>query len=319
MTGFNFTEQVRRILAVSREEAVELGHEYAGTEHMLLGLTREDTGIAIAVLTELGAERPALRGIVLDILKRGERRSDWRQDLPFTTRGKKVLELAMAEARTLRHTYVGAEHLLLGLLAERDGIAAQALNSVGITLERARSETIRQLGTQQPSPPRSSSFLVATPGYARSRRVHAIALVEDFTGRAREVLRVAYEEALARATTHVELEHILLGLALRDDGMASVVLDQLTGGRSRLVDALGARLPERQPDGAHPAPHLSDAAQQALDASLVEASKDGHRRAGTQHVLLAVLESLPLPLAAACAQVGVTEKAARAEYERMRE
>jgi len=146
-----------------------------------------------------------------------------------------------------------------------------------------------------------------------------VALVDDFTGRARETLRTAYTEADARDHATVELSHVLLALASRDDGMAVVVLDQVIGSRKRVVEAMVERLPDKEDRPERKALQLSPETQHALDNSLLEASKDGHRRAGTQHILLAVLDALPLALAAACAQLGLTAKAARTAYERMKE
>ena len=112
---------------------------------------------------------------------------------------------------------------------------------------------------------------------------------------------------------------MLLALASRDDGMAAVLLDQVVGSRKRVVEAMVERLPDKEEHGERRSLQLSHDAQQALDNALLEASKDGHRRAGTQHLLLAVLDALPLALAAACAQIGLSAKAARNVYEKMRE
>ena len=221
----------------------------------------------------------------------------------------------------MSHSYVGTEHLLLGVIAESKGIGAQVLLDFGITIEKARAETLRLLGTEIPAgrraePPHAPA---AAPGYARSRSPYGVAIVEDFTGRARDALRAAYDEAAGRDHGLVELSHILLALASREDGMAAVIVDQVVGSRKTVVEALQQRLPDKEVMGDRRALRLSDDAQRALDNALLEASKDGHRRAGTQHLLLAVLDALPLALAAACAQIGLTAKAARTVYERMRE
>jgi len=146
-----------------------------------------------------------------------------------------------------------------------------------------------------------------------------VALVDDFTGRARDVLRAAYDEAASRDHRSVELSHVLLALSTRDDGMAAVLIDQVAGSRKTVAEALRERLPDKEAPGDRHTLQLAPETQQALDNALLEASKDGHRRAGTQHLLLAALDALPLALAAACAQVGLTAKAARTVYERMRE
>jgi ATP-dependent Clp protease ATP-binding subunit ClpC len=171
MNGYNFTERVRRALSDARKHAVDLGHEYVGTEHILLGLLDND-GVAPAALESLGVDlkgvsrkiyelvkpRPAdstvaaaaasggLLGAIAETIglqKHGP-------DLPYTSRAKKSLELAMTEARDLDHTYVGTEHLLLGLMREERGVAAQVLTSFGITVAGLREETLRLLGAELP-------------------------------------------------------------------------------------------------------------------------------------------------------------------------
>jgi ATP-dependent Clp protease ATP-binding subunit ClpC len=139
MNGYNFTERVRKVLAMSREEAVRLRHEYVGTEHMLLGLLREPDGVAITVLQSFSVGLEDLSQKVEESIERSRSADASRTDLPYTSRAKKVLELAMSEARELHHSYVGTEHLLLGLLREEKGIAAQVLNAAGVTLDAARA------------------------------------------------------------------------------------------------------------------------------------------------------------------------------------
>jgi ATP-dependent Clp protease ATP-binding subunit ClpC len=151
MNGYNFTERVRKVLAMAREEAARLHHEYVGTEHILLGLIREGEGVAATVLQNLNVELDEIQQKIEDTVKKGKAASSTGPDLPYTSRAKKVLELAMSEARELSHSYVGTEHLLLGLLREEKGIAAQVLTDAGVNLDAARAETLRILGTEMPS------------------------------------------------------------------------------------------------------------------------------------------------------------------------
>src|SRR5512143_812747 len=150
MNGYNFTERVRKVLAMAREEAARLHHEYVGTEHILLGLIREGEGVAAAVLQNLSVELDEIQQKIEDTVKKGKASQTTGPDLPYTSRAKKVLELAMSEARELSHSYVGTEHLLLGLLREEKGIAAQVLTDAGVNLDAARAETLRILGTDPP-------------------------------------------------------------------------------------------------------------------------------------------------------------------------
>ncbi len=147
MNGYNFTERVRKVLAMAREEAARLHHEYVGTEHILLGLIREGEGVAATVLQNLNVELDEVQQKIEETVRKGKAVQATGPDLPYTSRAKKVLELAMAEARELSHSYVGTEHLLLGLLREEKGIAAQVLTEAGVSLEAARAETLRILGT----------------------------------------------------------------------------------------------------------------------------------------------------------------------------
>jgi ATP-dependent Clp protease ATP-binding subunit ClpC len=150
MNGYNFTDRVRKVLQMAREEAARLHHEYVGTEHILLGLIREGEGVAAAVLTNLNVDLDDIQQKIEETVKKGKAAAAPGPDLPYTSRAKKVLELAMTEARELNHSYVGTEHLLLGLLREEKGIAAQVLTDAGVTLEQSRAETLRLLGSDMP-------------------------------------------------------------------------------------------------------------------------------------------------------------------------
>jgi DNA-binding transcriptional regulator YhcF (GntR family) len=152
MNGYNFTDRVRKVLQMAREEAARLGHEYVGTEHILLGIVREGEGVAATVLTNLNVGFEDIRNRTEGWVKKGHAQRTG-PDLPYTSRAKKILELAMSEARELNHSYVGTEHLLLGVLGEVKGIGAQVLMDLGLTLERARAETLRALGEASPGEP----------------------------------------------------------------------------------------------------------------------------------------------------------------------
>src|SRR5712672_1510307 len=157
MNGYNFTDRVRKVLQMAREEAARLHHEYVGTEHILLGLIREGEGVAAAVLTNLNVDLEEIQQKIEETVKKGKAPAAAGPDLPYTSRAKKVLELAMSEARELNHSYVGTEHLLLGLLREEKGIAAQVLTDAGVNLEQARAETLRLLGSEMPATPAPGS------------------------------------------------------------------------------------------------------------------------------------------------------------------
>ena len=143
-----FSERARRVLTIAQEEARQLNHNYIGTEHILLGLVREEEGVAAKVLTNLGVSLNKVRQAVEFISGRGERPSTGETGL--TPRAKRVIELAIDEARQLSHNYIGTEHLLLGLLREGEGVAAGVLDSLGISLERARTETTQVISQGTP-------------------------------------------------------------------------------------------------------------------------------------------------------------------------
>ncbi|MEZ4501212.1 MAG: ATP-dependent Clp protease ATP-binding subunit [Dehalococcoidia bacterium] len=143
-----FTERARRVLTLAQEEAQRFNHNYIGTEHLLLGLVREGDGVAAKVLSNLGVELNKVRSAVEFIIGRGDRSTSG--EIGLTPRAKKVIELAVDEARRLNHSYIGTEHLLLGLVREGEGIAAGVLESLGVNLERVRAETTRILAQTQP-------------------------------------------------------------------------------------------------------------------------------------------------------------------------
>ncbi len=143
-----FSERARRVLTLAQEEAQHLGHSHIGTEHILLGLVGEDEGVAAKVLISSGVSLSKVRSAVEFIIGHGEKPSSG--EIGLTSGAKKVIELAIDEARHLGHNYIGTEHLLLDLLHEGEGVAAGVLNSLGVTLERARTETTRVLSQSAP-------------------------------------------------------------------------------------------------------------------------------------------------------------------------
>ncbi|MFL5761076.1 MAG: ATP-dependent Clp protease ATP-binding subunit [Thermomicrobiales bacterium] len=136
-----FTERARKVLQLAQEEAHRFNHNYIGTEHLLLGLVREGDGVAARVLGNMGVQLPKVRSAVEFIIGRGEQAP--MGEIGLTPRAKKVLELAIDEARRLNHHYIGTEHLLLGLVREGEGIAAGVLESLGVNLEKVRAQVMQ--------------------------------------------------------------------------------------------------------------------------------------------------------------------------------
>ncbi|MEW6231524.1 MAG: ATP-dependent Clp protease ATP-binding subunit [Chloroflexota bacterium] len=194
-----FTERARKALLYAQEEAQRFNHNYIGTEHILIGLVREGEGTAAQVLAGMGVDLDRVRGAVEFIIGRGDRLMLGEAGL--TPRAKKVLEYAVDEARRLGHHYVGTEHLLLGLVREREGIAAGVLERLGINLDRVRGETV-QLLSQSPAGVQEGKRQVKTPfvdqlGYDLTAAARAGKL-DPVIGRQKEIERVI--QILSRRT-----------------------------------------------------------------------------------------------------------------------
>src|SRR5258707_1420730 len=138
-----FTDRARRVVVLAQEEARMLNHNYIGTEHVLLGLIHEGEGAAAKALESLGISREAVRQQVEEIIGQGQQAPSGH--IPFTPRAKKVLELSLREALQLGHNYIGTEHILLGLIREGEGVAAQVLVKLGADLNRVRQQVIQLL------------------------------------------------------------------------------------------------------------------------------------------------------------------------------
>ncbi len=186
-----FSERARRVLTLAQEEAQHFNHTYIGTEHILLGLLREDEGVGAKVLANLGVGLNKARSAVEFIIGRGEKPGTG--EIGLTPRAKRIIELAIDEARHLGHNYIGTEHLLLGLLREGGGVASDVLDSFGITLERARAETSRVLGegVARARPARSTSRTPALDQLGIDLTVAATAgKLDPVIGRQKEIERV---------------------------------------------------------------------------------------------------------------------------------
>jgi len=230
--NYNFTDRVRKVLALAREEAIRLQHDYVGTEHILLGLIREGEGVAAAVLSNLAADLDELHRLVEENVRRGKSASNI-PELPYTSRAKKVLEYAMAEARDLNHSYVGTEHLLLGLLREEKGLAAKVLGELGITLEEARPETLKLLGTEVPSSGPSSS------GGAKGEKKSKTPALDHFC---RDLTQLAADGELDPTIGRdAEIERVMEVLSRRKKNNP-VLIGEPGVGKTAIVEGLAQRI-----------------------------------------------------------------------------
>ena len=260
MNGYNFTDRVRKVLQMAREEAARLHHEYVGTEHILLGLIREGEGVAAAVLTNLNVDLEDIQQKIEETVKKGKAAAAAGPDLPYTSRAKKVLELAMSEARELNHSYVGTEHLLLGLLREEKGIAAQVLTDAGVNLEQARAETLRLLGSEMPSTAPAGGA-TAQPAAPKSEKKSKTPALDHFC---RDLTQLAAEGSLDPTIgRQKEIERVMEILSRRKKNNP-VLIGEPGVGKTAIVEGLAQLIATGQcPDA------LKDHRVLALDMAAV--------------------------------------------------
>ena len=170
----NFTPRAQQVLALARKEADRLNHNFLGTEHLLLGLIKLGQGVAVNVLTKMGLDLETVR---MEVEKQVGTGPDQKMigNIPYTPRVKKVIALAQKEAKNLNHTYVGTEHLLLGLLREGDGVAAKVLKNLDVDIEQCRQEILKELdpnfaGEDSAIPPEVASGEKTAAGRTGSRK-----------------------------------------------------------------------------------------------------------------------------------------------------
>lgn len=195
-----FTERAQKVLALSQEEAMRLKHNNIGTEHILLGLVREGEGIAAKALHGLGLGQEKIQQEVENLIGKGQETA---QTIHYTPRAKKVIELSMDEARKLGHSYVGTEHILLGLIREGEGVAARVLSNLGVSLNKARQQVLHLLGSNETNNPQGrSASNASTPTLdSLARDLTSVARegsLDPVIGRSKEIQRVI--EVLSRRT-----------------------------------------------------------------------------------------------------------------------
>ncbi|MDY0323619.1 MAG: ATP-dependent Clp protease ATP-binding subunit [Candidatus Carbobacillus sp.] len=221
-----FTERAQRVLSLAQEEAVRLGHNSIGTEHILLGLIREGEGIAAKALMNLGLSLEKIQEEVETLIGRGQEKP---LNTPYTPRAKKVIELSFDEARKLGHTYVGTEHILLGLIREGEGVAARVLNNLGVSLNKARQQVLQLLGN-------SEVLTSASTGGQKSAGTPTLdSLARDLTALAKEG---ALDPVVGREK---EIERVIQVLSRRTKNNP-VLIGEPGVGKTAIVEGLAQRI-----------------------------------------------------------------------------
>ena len=229
-----FTDRARKVMALANQEAQRFNHEYIGTEHILLGLVKEGSGVGATVLKNLDIDLRKVRLEVEKLVKSGPDMVTMGR-LPQTPRAKKVIEYAIEEAHNLGHNYVGTEHLLLGLLRERDGVAAQVLMNLGLKLEEVREEVLNLLGAGVESEGATGGTTEKGETKSKSRTPALDSFGRDLTELAREG---ALDPVIGRAN---EIERVIQVLCRRTKNNP-VLLGEAGVGKTAIVEGLAQKI-----------------------------------------------------------------------------
>ena len=284
------TDRARKVMALANQEALRLNHEHIGTEHILLGLVKEGSGVGANVLKNLNIDLRKVRIEVEKLVKTGPGMVSLGK-LPQTPAAKKVIECSIAESGELNHNYVGTEHLLLGLLREHDGVAAQVLTNLGLKIEEVREELLSVLRAEAESkeaPPQ------AEPQERRAVSAHRAdpdpsEFFSTLTDRARKMLALANQEAQRLNHEYIGTEHILLGLVKEGSGVGANVLKNLDIDLRKVrieVEKLVKTGPEMVTMGKLP---QTPRAKKVIEYAIEEARNLNHNYVGTEHLLLGLL------------------------------
>ncbi len=276
-----FTDRARKALALANQEAQHLDCEYLGTEHLLLGLLWEGSGVGATVLRDLGLDIKKVRAEV-EKLVAAKPNTIVVSKLPQTTHAKEAIQYAIEEARALNHNYVGTEHLLLGLVRETEGRAAQVLTNLGLQLPAVRQAVLNMLGAGAEDAPMDAGLKIAASVAPAKTPVRLAESVH-------KALRLADQEARRFNQEYVGAEHLLVGLAKEGSGVAATALRNLGLDAQRLhreIEKLAQRGPHVVIMGQLPkAPQVKD----MLGYAREEARLHHCPLAGTGHVLLGLL------------------------------
>ncbi|MGH9069671.1 MAG: Clp protease N-terminal domain-containing protein [Acidimicrobiales bacterium] len=315
-----FTERAKKVLTLAQEEAVKSHHSYIDTEHLLVGLLRDSDGLAARALSDLGVEIEVVRTAIAKILGVPER-IVVQQIIP-TSRVKKVIEIAFEEAQRMNCTYVGTEHLLLGLLLDGEGVAAAVLQGLDVDVEKVRDHLPHHvdedsLGEQSLwVAPRSGEFgyLGDRPSESFLQRGRGFGALSSLTNEAASALALAEEEAVKASVGYFGTEHLLVGLVRQAEGIAAQVLLALGVDLPRVRQEV-ARNPHRSPRLVVQTVLPTSGLRAVTVLAQREAQKDPAERVDTQHLLLGITALDQEPGAHILAALGVDVAAIHEQLE----
>jgi ATP-dependent Clp protease ATP-binding subunit ClpA len=302
-----FTERAKKVLTLAQEEAERAHRSYIGTEHLLLGLLREEESLAAKALANLGVEINEVRAVIASVIGRSEQILI-RQRIP-TSRVKEVIELSFEEARKMGNNYVGTEHLLLGLLVEGEGIAAHVLQDLGATLAKVRPEIDQLLRSGGVTESKS-----VEPG--RPITTPAKYPIDRFTSAAKNVLTLAQEEAERAQHSYIGTEHLLLGLLRQGEGLAAAALANLGVESNFVRGTLMSAIGRNEPIVIRRIIPTSRV-KRVIEIAFEEARKIGNNYVGTEHLLLGLLVEGQGIAAHVLEDLGATLEKVRSEIDRL--
>ena len=312
----HFTPRARTVMALAREEGQRFKHNYIGTEHILLGLVREEDGVAARVLQSLGIELRKVRSAVEFIIGRGDRMV--LGDVGLTPRAKKVIELAVDEARRMGQSTIGTEHLLLGLVREGEGIAAGVLESLGVNLEKVRVTTIKMVDADASAARETAGAATPTKRAPSRPRVVADAFVK-FNQQARRALAYAQAEAQQLNHNYIGTEHLMLALVRDPQSISMCVLARL-GVEDETVRETVLAIIDRGDRIVLGDITLTPRAKRVVELAVDEARRWNARYISTEHLLLGAIRLGEGVAAGLLESLNVTyERAAEATKEVLRE
>ena len=281
-----FNDRAKRVLALAQDEAIRFNHNYIGVEHLLLGLVREGEGVAARVLDSLGIDLSRARSSVEVMIGRGKETTS-PSEITLSPRTKKVIELAVDEARKLGHSHVGTEHLLLGIVREGQSVGAGVLESMGVNLEQVRHQVIAVMGQHRPEMGATASAGIGPSAGAGIGSSHPVPFVDRLETSGRRALARAYWEAGRANDKEVAPHHLLLGLVTSGDVWTHRLLTELGVDLADLVTRIDAAAPRNE--GPRPARLDEQAALTEVFARAASfASERNSALIRSGHLLLAI-------------------------------